>query len=161
MSECSVVPKAELRDLAEWLASWPWPLKESAVLDLVASRGWQVMSHDAGNAIEWETGLVGSRPWAHVTLIDGVVSRAGVTMSEVLPEKSAESAAFLRDVFADQVATVSELLGPPAERKPGVRAAARWLLPSGAALRIGLGLSCTWSLRSPEFVQIEAGLGRR
>jgi hypothetical protein len=161
MVRWTLVADAELRDLTRWFVSWPWPLPESAVLDLVASRGWKVMSHDAGNAIEWETGLVGTRPWAHVTLIDGVVSRASVTMSEVLPEKSAESSAFLRSVFADHVATVSQQLGSPAERRLGPKASARWLLPNGAALRLGLGLSCSWSLRSPEFVQIEAALSDR
>jgi hypothetical protein len=160
VSEWKAIPEPELRELAQWLLSWPWPLPEATVLELAAARGWTPMS-DPGSGFDWETGLVGSRPWAHATIIDGMVSRVSVTMSEVLPERSAESTAFLRDVFADQVAVVSQLLGSPTERTPGARAAVQWVLPSGAAFRIGSGVACTWSLTSPEFVEIEADRGRR
>ena len=119
------------------------------------------MSHEPGKGVEWDTGLPGNRPFAEVTLLEGVVSEAIVTMSEVLPEKTPEAKAFLRNVFVDQVAEVTDLLGPPTERTPGARAGVGWLLPNDSALRIDLGLSCTWSVRSPEFVQIEADLGRR
>lgn len=161
MSEWKVVPASQVRDLAEWLVSWSWPASEAAALERAASRGWTLRSHEPGDGVEWDTGLDGNRPWAEVTIVDGDVSEVRVTMSEVLTEKSKESVAFLRDVFVDQVAEVTKLLGPPTERKPGARAAVRWLLPNGSALRIGLGLSCTWRVRSPEFVEIEADLGRR
>jgi hypothetical protein len=162
MSHWEVVPESALRDLAGWLLSWPWPLTEQAVLDLATAHGWTMLQHRPGSGARWDTGLGMNRSWARVVIIDGVVSKASVTTSQVLPEETPESTAFLRDVFVDQVALVTGRLGEPSSRSPGKQAQVRWLLPNGAVFSVlDVGNSCSWGLRSPEFVQIEADLGRR
>jgi hypothetical protein len=44
---------------------------------------------------------------------------------------------------------------------PGKDASVGWILSSGAALEVRVGLSVSWAMTSPKFVEIDADLGRR
>ena len=161
MVDRPVVSEGALRDLLTWLGSWSWPLEQARVVELAEQHGWTTVSDDPGEGAIWETGLPGNKPWASVSVVQDRVASASVTTSEVLPAKTAEGSAFVRDVFADQVAVVTEVLGPPSEQIPGPEPAARWALPNGSELQVlTTARSCSWQLTSPEFVEIERDLGR-
>ena len=155
MPEWNKIDESQLRDLAAWLVGLPWPLDEATIAQLAEARGWTVVSDKFG--FEWDTGLPLNRPEASATTPDGEVSDLRVKVAPILLEKTAQSKAFLRDVFADHVRLLTEMLGEPREREPGALPAVRWVLSSGAEFAVRLGSSgCTWAMTSPKFVQIEA-----
>ena len=161
MTEWNVVPEPTLRELAEQLTTLTWPLDASTAAALAEARGWSLM-YSNEDAIRWTSSLPVNKAMASATVHDGIVSRLRVTVSDSLPEETRESTGFLRDVFVDQVAMLTEMFGEPTERQPGRFSSVRWVLANGSSLEATMvGTACGWTVTSPEFVQIEADLGRR
>lgn len=160
MATGDLATEAALQDLLEWLASWTWPVDESQAMALAEARGWTVVHHRPGDGAYWDTGLVGDRPWASATVLDGFVSSLRVTTAKVPGDETPESRGVVRDAFADQVALVSGTLGSPQSRTPGRDPSVEWDLASGAALKVGEAGSCYWVLTSPKFVKIQRDLER-
>ena len=155
MEALSQASAEDLRGLAGWLASWSWPVDDQSFRGLIGSRHWTTLVEEPGESYVYDTGLVGSRPWATVTLIDAQVADFTVATTDVLPEDTSQGLAALRDAFADQVLLLEGLFGAPTDRSPGREPSASWTLPTGSrlAVRVGGG-KCSWTLTSPEFVEI-------
>jgi hypothetical protein len=161
MADGDIVSGPALKELAEWLISVAWPVSEAQMMDLTHERGWAVTSADIGEGADWDTGLVGSRPWASAIVIDGVMTQLSLATAEIFQEDTAESLGFLRDIFVDQVEVLTGVAGPPAIRRPGVNPAAIWDLPNGSSLTLGLGGgTCFWVLKSPKTTEVDRRLGR-
>ena len=144
---------ASLQKLAEWLAAWTWPMAKDQVMASAEEFGWTITSNRPGKGARWDTGM--APPGASATVLDGILADLTINTSD-----DVEDPAALRDVFTDQVETVSRVLGPPSRRSPGRRPSATWELSSGSELKVGAASSsCYWVLTSPKFAEIRRDLG--
>lgn len=161
MTEHEVVEQSRLRELAQWLTTWAWPLTESASVDLAAKFGWTVIDEDPGKGEIFDTGLLTTRSWSMSSVKNGEVYRLSIFTSSVVDGETPVGQKYVSDVFATQVQTVTEVIGEPAVAETGVDSFAEWQLVKGATLRVGrTDGSCSWTVDSPYFAQLKADVSK-
>ena len=152
--------RAQFVDLAEWLASWSWPLDEESAKRLPAQRGWTLLDDNPGHGSTWDAGLIEQRSWASFRVMDGVLDDVNIVTARFAQDYPGVER-LITDSFADQVEAVTEVLGKPRERKPGREGSALWDLPSGAMLYVGRDEdSSSWEFTSPAYAKVQRDLGR-
>ena len=160
MSEGVTDPQSRFVELAQWLASWSWPVDENGAKSLPEARGWTLVDYEDGGGGTYDTGLADQRSWASFRVMDDQLRDVDFTTAFFdLEDPDRERA--LTDTFADQVEAVTEVLGEPRVRKPGVDGSALWDLPNGAMLDVGRSRKiCSWMFTSPAYAEVQRDLGR-
>lgn len=160
MTEATTEARSRFVELAQWLASWAWPVDEQGSKSLAGSVGWTLLDDDPGHGGTWDTGLIERRAWASFRVLDGMLDDVSITTAFFAPDDSRRETG-LTDAFADQVAAVTEVFGKPRGRKAGVNGSALWDLPNGAMLDVGrTDRSCSWKFTSPAYAEVQRDLGR-
>lgn len=158
MAEHEVVDQGGLREVAQWLDDWEWPVAEADVISRAADFGWTVLDDDPGKGHVFETGLLKARSWASSDLKNGEVYELTIFTSPLV-EPSSEGRRYLEETLATQVRTVTEVVGEPGPVEADERAT--WQLVSGALLMVGrTDRSCSWTLVSPWSAQLQRDVSR-
>ncbi len=146
--------------LAEWLASWAWPVDEEGAKALPEAHGWTLVHQKPAGGGVFDTGLTDQRSWASFRVSDDELRDVSIrTAFYETPGPDATRA--LNDAFADQVEAVVQVLGEPRVRRPGASGSALWDLPNGAMLYVGrTDQSCSWEFTSPAYAEVQRDLGR-
>lgn len=158
MAEYEAVDEGRLREVAQWLDAWEWPVTEADIISRAADFGWTVLDDDPGKGQVFETGLLKKRSWASSDLKDGEVYEFTIFTSPLV-EPSPEGRRYLDDALAAQVRMVTEVVGEPGSAEANERAT--WQLVSGALLMVGrTDRSCSWTLDSPWFAELQRDVSR-
>jgi hypothetical protein len=156
VAELEVVDEDKLREIAQWLAAWEWPVTEADSISRAAALGWTVIDDDPGKGQVFETGLLSTRSWAMSYVKDKEVYRFSIFTSPVVDDAASQGRQYVTDAFAAQVGIVADIIGEPYVREPGVDGSVRWRLPTGAVLRVGrTEQNCSWSVDSPWFAELK------
>jgi hypothetical protein len=156
VTQYEIVPQARLREIAEWLAGWDWPLTEADSIARATAFGWTVVDEDPGKGELFGTGLLTARSFATSNIADGELFQITVFTSPVVDD-SPDGQTYVTQVFAAQIETVSGVLGEPTSTESGDMGSATWNLTSGAVLRVGrTDRSCSWTVDSPDFAQLKS-----
>lgn len=127
MGSWRVLTPDEITAVARALAglSWSWAIDD--VDRLVDGFGWRIAAGPSAGGAVLQTGLAPHDGLADLRFADGAVGAIVVRVTDGSPEAIDPR----RDAFAAAVAAVTEVAGPPAERRPGPAPEVRWGVPSG------------------------------
>ena len=153
-----MVDEGTLREVAQWLDAWEWPVTEAELVSRAADFGWTVLHEDPGHLQVFETGLLQKRSWASADLKNGEVYEFTIFTCPLV-ELSPEGRTYLDRALTAQVQTVTEVVDEPGPTETNERVT--WQLASGALLMVGrTDRSCSWTLDSPWFAQLQRDVSR-
>lgn len=160
MPEANAASGEQITSLLTRFAALAWPIPEAEVPALVKTLGWSVSSDNGSGIVLADSALPINRSDAELTCVRGELNSVSFAVTDVVVQQTLWRDEFLRDAFADIVASATQELGSASKRRHKPSPQVLWeLINSGRITITMLSVSIAVEVASARYAEAMRALG--